>query len=172
MEKIRYKAYKELSLKKEQEKLAKELLFSDSFEYYRELKELHKEDWEIFYTKLKEELKSHNSWYFRDKYLKVITFERDLPELMEFVRENPRSIEEYANMLVDKYKNEVIDIYKKSIMLEASSSSKRSHYRQVCRMLEKFKKIAGKKKQGEMINELSIKYKRRPAFLDELEKIK
>ncbi|EOC99701.1 hypothetical protein [Caldisalinibacter kiritimatiensis] len=41
---------------------------------------------------------------------------------MEFVRENPRNIEEYADILVDEYKGEVINIYKKSIMLRASSS--------------------------------------------------
>ncbi len=75
-------------------------------------------------------------------------------------------------MLVDKFRDEVIEIYKKHIKSVASSSSNRKAYQGVCGMLKRYKKIAGKKNQEEMINELSVLYKKRPAFLDELSKIK
>jgi len=101
--KIRYTAYKELSLKEEQEKLAKELLFDGNFEYYKELKELVTEDEKVFYNCLKQELKKDKGWYGKSMYLKLIVEENDLDEIMEFVRENPRNIEEYAEMLVDKF---------------------------------------------------------------------
>lgn len=104
-------------------------------------------------------------------YLKLIVLENDLAEIMEFVRENPRTIEEYADMLVDKYRDEVIEIYKKSIKLQASSSLNRKHYQEMCRMLKRYKKIAGKDSMKEVVNELSIAYIKRPAFLDEPRKI-
>jgi len=170
--KIRYMAYKELSLKEEQEKLAKELLFDGDFEYYKELKALVTGDKGVFYNKLKQELKNYNSWKGRGIYLKLIIEENDLYEIMEFVRENPENIEEYADILVDKFEDEVVEIYKNYIKSEAESSSCRSHYKGVCRILRKYEKIAGKESQKRVLNELSALYRRRPAFLDELSKIK
>ncbi len=170
--KIRYTAYKELSLKDEQEKLAKELLLDGDFEYYKELKELVTGDEAVFYNSLKQELKKDKGWQGRNMYLKLIEEENDLDEIMEFVKENPRNIEEYAEMLVDKFKDEVVEIYKKHIKSEASSSSNRKNYQQVCGIVKRYKKIAGKKNQEEMVNGLCALYKRRPAFVDELSKIK
>ncbi len=170
--KIRYIAYKELLLKEEQEKLAKDLLFDGNFEYYKELKALVTGDKEVFYNKLKQELKNYNSWKGRGIYLKLIIEENDLDEIMEFVRKNPKNIEEYADILVDKFEDEVVEIYKNYIKSEAESSSCRSHYKGVCRILRKYEKIAGKESQKRVLNELSSLYRRRPAFLDELSKIK
>lgn len=170
--KMRYEAYKKLSLKEEQMKLAKELLFDGNFEYYRELKELITGDRAEFYNNLKQELKSFEGWNGKDIYLKVILEENDLDELMEFVKENPTRIEEYADKLKDKFKDEVIEVYKKYIKLAASSSSNRKDYQKVCGILKRYKKIAGEQSRKEIINELMRLYKKRPAFIDELSKIK
>ncbi|MGI1690030.1 SWIM zinc finger family protein [Thermoanaerobacter uzonensis] len=170
--KMRYEAYKKLSLKEEQMKLAKELLFDGNFEYYRELKELITGDRAEFYNDLKQELKSFEGWHGKDIYLKVILEENDLDELMEFVKENPTRIEEYADKLKDKFKDEVIEVYKKYIKLAASSSSNRKDYQKVCGILKRYKKIAGEQSQKEIINDLMRLYKKRPAFIDELSKIK
>ena len=56
--KFRYTAYKFLSLKEEQQKLAKELLLGGDFDYYHDLKELNLENQKEFYTTLKQELKT------------------------------------------------------------------------------------------------------------------
>ncbi|WP_251862359.1 hypothetical protein [Clostridium sp. Marseille-Q2269] len=93
---IRYTAYKELSMKEEQQKLAKELLLHGNFLYYRELKKLTTEGKEVFYNKLKQELKNFREWQQRNIYLKVIEEENDLDEIMEFVRKNPETIEKNA----------------------------------------------------------------------------
>ena len=60
--KFRYTAYKFLSLKEEQQKLAKELFLKGDFDYYKDLKELNLENYEEFYTTLKQELKSRDGW--------------------------------------------------------------------------------------------------------------
>jgi len=99
-------------------------------------------------------LKKDKGWHGRNIYLKLIVEENDLDEIMDFVRENPRSIEEYAGMLENKFKDEVIEIYKKYIKAAASSSSNRRAYQGVCGIIKRYKKVAGKKKQEEMINEL------------------
>lgn len=169
---IRYIAYKELSMKEEQEELAKDLLFRGDFEYYRDLKELAKGDKVTFYNSLKQELKKKNGWVGREIYLKLIREENDLDEIMEFVRENPSYIETYGEMLIDKFRDEVIEVYKKYIKLSADSSSNRRAYQGVCVLLKRYKKLAGEKNQKSMINELSALYMRRPAFIDELSKIK
>jgi len=169
--KIRYKAYKELMLKEEQAELAKELFINGDFEYYEELKELHKEDEEIFYNDIKEELKKNKGWRIRDMYIKLITLEKDLAEIMEFVTKNPDYIEKYAGMLVNKYEAQVMEIYEKNIMSKAGLSSKRTQYKEVCRMIMRYRKIAEKNRIEKVVNELIALYKRRPAFVDELRKI-
>lgn len=49
-------------------------------------------------------------------------------------------------MLQDKFKDEVIEIYKKYIKIAANSSFNRRDYKGVCAILNRYKKIAGKKK--------------------------
>jgi hypothetical protein len=91
---------------------------------------------------------------------------------MDYVRENLTSMDSYAEILMDKFKDEVIEIYKKYIKFEASRASNRSHYKNVCAIIKKYKRIAGKQSQTPIINELIALYRKKPAFLDELSKIK
>lgn len=171
--KIRYEAYKKLSQKKEQQKLAKELLFDGNFEYYKELKELSTGNETALYNSLKQELKESKGWGWRGRsiYLQLITQEKDLDEIMAFVRKNPEIIEEYAGMLQEKFRDEVIELYKEHIKAAASSSKNRRDYQSVCVIIKRYKKMAGKKNQETIINELTAFYKKRPAFVDELSKI-
>ncbi|MCA1035777.1 SWIM zinc finger family protein [Bacillus infantis] len=167
----RYKAYKALGRKEEQQSLARELFLDGDFGLYGELKELGKEN-ERFYEKLKEELKGNNRWNNERLLLQLIEKENDTEELMIFVRKNPSYIEKYAGKLANHYKEEVTGIYRVYIYNEAKSASNRSQYREVCRKLIRFKKLAGKPEQAEIIERLAEDNKRKPAFLDELEKIR
>lgn len=167
----RYEAYKQLSLKKEQKKLAKELLIGGHFQYYFELKELHADEFDEFYTNLKNELRGDER-YPSNVFLKIIEEENDLEELLRIVKNEPYYIESYAEKLLGKYKDEVIEIYEQYIFTSAQQSSNRHRYREVCKKIKKFKDIAGKEKAGEIIEQLMEIHKRRPAFIDELGKIK
>lgn len=169
--KIRYDAYKNLLMKKEQMELGKELLIQGDFEYYEDLKGVSDNKKE-FYDTLREELKKSKDWRSRDVLIKVIYVENDLNELMEYVRNNKTSIEEHAEKLKDEFYDEVIEIYEDYIKFEAERSSNRSHYKGVCAIIKRYKKIAGKDKAEEIINELKIKYRKKPAFIDELSRIK
>jgi uncharacterized protein (UPF0305 family) len=138
---------------------------------YQDLKELAKENQGELYANIKAELKSKKGWNNRI-FLRLIEEENDLEEILAFVRDNPRYIENYAEKLVKPFKEDVIEIYKKLIHSAASTSSNRRDYQGVCQIIKRYKKIAGKQKQEEVINELNGLYKKRPAFIDELGKIK
>ena len=168
---IRYNAYKELSLKEEQRSLAKELLLNGNFDYYKELKELNKDDEDKFYENLKEELKNNKSIYNRRLYIELIEEENDINEIMQLVKEDIRFIEVYADKLLSEYKEEVISIYKKYIELRANNSCDRKMYREVCKVIKKYGKIAGVEKKKELIANFKYLYRRKPAFVDELSKI-
>ncbi|MDZ5473296.1 hypothetical protein SM124_16380 [Bacillus sp. 31A1R] len=170
--KYRYDAYKFLLLIEEQRNLAKELLLKGDFNYYQELKELASENQSEFYANLKKELKTGEGRATTDIFLKIIEHENDLEELLEFVKNNPRLVEVYAEKLVKLYEDEVINIYKRFIETVASHASNRRDYQGVCQKIKKFKKIAGKTKQVDLVKELMGLYVKRPAFMDELGKVK
>jgi hypothetical protein len=167
----RYEAYKKLSLRQEQEGLAKELLLGGDYAYYHELESLFEGDKEEFYHGILAELKEVNNWKAREVYLKLISDKNDNEEIMAYVRVNPTVIEEYAARLSVDYQEEVEQIYSKHIYHAAGVSSNRKEYQRVCAMLKSYKKIVGKISQQEIILQLKAQYNRRPAFLDELAKL-
>lgn len=165
-------AYKCLSLKEQQQVLAKEFFFQGDFEYYADLKELAIANQDEFYMELKQVLKAAKGWNTERILLKLIEEENDLAEILEFVRNNPSYIETYVDQLVEHFPEKVIEIFAEYIKASAKGSSNRREYQRVCRKIKKFKKSAGQPKQIELIDELRSLYKKRPAFLDELGKIK
>lgn len=167
--KERYVAYKNLSLKEEQRKLAKELLLSGDFEYYKELKELTQDD--TFYNSLIHELKASEWWKAREVYLNIILEENDLAELLLYVKKYPNQLESYADELAEKYPEEVIDMYQNYIHSSAKLATDRKRYKDICKIIKRYKKYAGKEKQAVLIKQLSTQYARRPAFIDELGKL-
>ena len=166
---IRYSVYKELGLSYEQEKLAKELFIDGDFQYYKELKQLSKSD--NFYDELKKEIKVDTP-YQSNIFIKLIEEENDLEEMLELISKNISRVEYYAPKLIDKYKDKVIYIYEEYIKYISQASKNRSNYKDVCRKIEGYKKIAEEEKQSEIIDYLKDLYKKRPAFIDELSKIK
>lgn len=91
--------------------------------------------------------------------------------MMELVRENPKLVEQYTSELVGSFKDEIQQIYAKYIKMAAHATSDRRRYQDVCRIIQRFEKVAGKNLREELVKELRDVYKRKPAFLDELSKI-
>lgn len=168
---LRYTAYKAMSLKEEQERLAKELLLDGHFEYYSELKALAA-DQEAFYRELKHELSQVSGWREREIFRRLIETENDLDALMLYVKDNPSTIETYADRLADRFRDEVIELYRRYIRAQAGSAANRKQYRNICRMLSRYEKIAGKELQQHLVQSLRTLYMRKPAFLEELDRMK
>jgi len=168
----RYEAYKKLSLKNEQRLLAKELLLGGDYTYYQDLESLAEGDKEEFYRGILAELKKGGNWKGRGVYLQLISDKNDLEEMMAYVRTTPTAVEEYAARLSKDYPEEVERIYRSYIHTVAGSSSNRKEYQRVCDMLKRYQRVFGKMSQSEIMLQLKEQYNRRPAFLDELSKVR
>ncbi|MDG0810708.1 hypothetical protein [Cohnella rhizosphaerae] len=168
---IKYEAYKRLSLKQEQAALGKELLLGGEYAYYEELAVLAGENKEAFYRRIIAELREAGGWRSRDVYLRLILENNDLPELMDYVRTAPSEIETHAERLATDYRDEVLQIYERYIDRQAEQSTDRKGYRAVCGVIKRYKKIAGEARQAEVVSRLKAAYGRRPAFMDELAKL-
>lgn len=169
----RYNAYKSLNRTAEQIDLAKVLFLDGNFDYYNELKILYSGREIEIYNELKEKLKNNTynfNWKIKEVYLKLIVLEKDLDEILIYVRENTSYIEKYAHILVDKYYDEVKEIYINLIKKEADLANSRSRYNTVCQTIKRARKIF-EKDINVLIKEFYIKYKRKPAFIDELNKV-
>lgn len=166
----RYIAYKALSLHAEQQSLAKDLFMSGEFEYYFELKQLAADPKQL-YIQLKKELKSQSGWQIKSLFQQLILEEDDVDELLLYVKNNPREIEEYADYLVKTYPKETETIYRMYIVKIAANATNRRQYRKICQIILDYVNIVGKQFKSSIIDELQNTYKRKPAFIDELSKI-
>lgn len=174
---IRYDVYKSASMITEQALLAHEMFDHGHLEFYKELKELNRKNFNTFYTGLKEDLR--RKFYEQrivtsnSRYLYVIEEEKDYEAILEVVKEAPILLERFEDMLfkTDKYNNEVADIYADYICEKARDANSRKMYAEVCRALRRFKKLAGAVRQDEVAQKLRASNKNRPAFIDELSKL-
>lgn len=165
---LKYKAYKKMGAIDEQKSLAKKLLFRGEINYYNELKLLSQD--ENFYENFQDDMKSLKKASLRT-YLDIIEMEDDLDAIMEYVRKKPYEVEEYAEKLLPKYRTEVGVIYYKYLKKQSENRSNRKEYMRFCRMIEKYKNVMGKEAAMRLIEELKGLYKRKRAFVDELNKI-
>ena len=169
---FRYQAYQQLSMKEEQLQLAKKLLFKGDLSYYKELQKLSGKSEDEFYKEIKTEIKRISSQRPHSLFYHLVLEKKDLPELMMITELYPMYIEQHAQMLKNEYKDQVIDIYQRYIWHQAKLSSKRSEYKEVGRILNRFKSIAGSEPFTKLIDSLQTTFKNRPAFRDELSKIR
>lgn len=167
----RYAAYKALSRYEEQRTLAQALFMDGDFSYYRELKNLA-EDQVQYYAQLKQELRQHSSWQKKRLFKHLIEEENDAAEMLVLLKEDPRLIESYADDLVEYYPEEIQLTYHSYILHKASVASNRSAYQGVCESIRQYITLVGKQHQQLLVDELRNLYKRKPAFMDELSKIK
>ena len=168
----RYDIYKNFNKIKEQEKLGKELLLKGNYKYYEDLKEFHKDDHQAFYKEIVNEFKNIKNMERSHAYLSIIVEENDSREILEFIKKDHYYIENYIEYVIDDFKDEAEELYKEWILDKSKQSRNRNMYKNVCSSIKRFNKLLGKDGALKIKNELLDTYKRRPAFIDELQKIK
>lgn len=168
--KYKYEAFKNLAMDDKQKELAKELFMSGDMSFYKELKDIYIDHWEDYYLELKKELKE-KKLYTLNIYSEMLIEEKDLEELLEFCRDDVRRIELYDELLVKDYKEEVNSMYKLLIERISERANDRKQYKSVCKVIKKYKKLAGDIETYKIVSELKNEYKRKPAFIDELGKV-
>ena len=79
-------------------------------------------------------------------------------------------MEYYAHLMPD-YEREVNEIFERYLRWEASQSSERRQYKEVCDLIKIYATACGKPSADDIANEFKLSYAKRPAFVDELGKI-
>lgn len=168
--KYRYIAYKNLNMLNKQKDLARKIFINGDMSFYKELKDIHKDEWNDYYLGLKKE--------FKDKKLDILSMypqmlikENDLEELLELTKADARRIEEYDELLIKDYREDVNIIYKFLITEISEIASDRKQYKKVCKVIKKYKKLFGDIEAYKVVKKLQGKYVKRPAFIDELGKV-
>ena len=79
---------------------------------------------------------------------------------------------EYEKILKDIYPKELLDKYENTVKAMATNTSGRAHYREIVSILRRMKKYPeGKEKVSEIVSYWRLRYRNRPAMMDELSKL-
>jgi len=79
---------------------------------------------------------------------------------------------EYERILKDIYPNELLNKYENTVKAMATNASGRAHYREMVSILRRMSKYpGGKLKVSEIVSDWKVRYKNRPAMMDELRKL-
>ncbi|CDX03604.1 hypothetical protein DesLBE_1384 [Desulfitobacterium sp. LBE] len=168
----RYQSYIRTGQLDNRRSLALEFVEEGSFQHYQDLKSTYSTDqWSDVYPKLIERLAGRKRDH-RGIYAQILVEEQEWERLMQYVFANPHSIDSYYKYLMAEYREEVCRIFQHNIEQAAALANTRSHYRGVCATIRTLQKAGGKKEARDVVQSLLLKYPRRPAFRDELNKLK
>lgn len=126
--------------------------------------------WEHTVEFLIQQLKKKNN----DDYITwVYIQERMFNRLLSYVqaKPSPMNIGHFEQYLKPVYPEELKILYEKAIRNYALHASNRKAYAECCRLLRRLKKLGDKKRIDVLVNELALKYKTKPAFIDELKRV-
>ncbi|MDR7238180.1 hypothetical protein [Neobacillus drentensis] len=167
----RYQAYEMIGDIEQQKQLARELLFKNEFSYYLKLKELYlPNEWNVVLNKIVDDFNKMD--YQPSVYLSILKEENLTAELLAYCQSNIRSIIDLYPYIIKDYLEEVNELFTKYIEYSAEEATDRKKYRTVCSIIKTYKKACGTIHSHKLIGELREKYKRRPAFIEELGKIR
>ncbi len=166
-----FNLYKILEDVPKQKDLAFYLVSASAFslDYYDDLKGLYSEDeWLAVLDNLLSILQK-DRW--GTTYSTILKLENMHDRLIELCTENLSHIKEHAFWLSKSHPDEVKTLYQNFILQMAEEASERAQYRRVCKEIETFQNLFGIY-TASLVETIMSKYPQRPAFLDELSKIK
>lgn len=169
--KYRLQAYTHLGNTDGEKQLMLRFLYSGDYSYYEPLAGMYRPD---EWNRVSEVIIAHfeQGSYLPAAYVKILIHEKRYEKLLNYCRNHPYEIENLHPYLAKTYPDEVKRIFTATIENGAAGSSNRSQYRQVCYKIRTFKKACGKRAADALIQKLKQQYARRPAFIDELNKVR
>jgi len=149
---------------------AQKILLNGDLKYYDKLKLLLVEQalWNSSYLELLHKCESKMSYL---QYMKILADEKEYVLLLEQVKKHTEQIYLYGKLLAVKYPTEICAIFTGQINKEAEDAYGREAYGKVCSRILCFAEAGYKTESIEMKNKFKLKYKRKPAFVDELNNI-
>jgi hypothetical protein len=167
---FRLQGYEGLGDSESQRKLLLDFVLENEFNYYIKLKELYTSvEWP---TVLQTILQSfENRKHVPSTYVEILKTENLTDKLLEYCRMEPSSIQKLYPHLIKNYKDEVNAIFKTYIEIASERANDRKKYKQVCSIIKIYMKACDISSALQLMDELKERNKKRPAFLDELEKL-
>jgi hypothetical protein len=149
---------------------AEEILLAGDLKYYDILKILQNKQglWDYSYPILLEKCKKQLSY---QQYMEILEIEKESTLLLDQLKIHPEQIYLYGKTLSAQYPTDISRIFTAQIEKEAETAYGREAYSSVCTHILFFAQAGYHIKPIEMIDEFKLKYKRKPAFVDELKKI-
>lgn len=169
-EKYRLQAYEGLGDITGQQELMHLFLLRDEFEYYAKLKKLYEpNEWEKVLKQLIKTFEKQSQ--LPSAYVDILIEENMKAKLLEYCKSHISSIRNLYPHLVDDYFAEVNQMFVEFIERNAGQARDRKAYKHVCSLIKIYKQACGDSPAYTLIDQLKQKYKRRPAFVDELGKL-
>lgn len=169
--KYRYETYSHSGELDKQRQIALEFVLQGDFDFYRKLKETYpQEEWLTVYPGILRALEEKKRYF--NNYASILIEEKELARLLAYVKANPSAIIQYYKHLLPVYLEEVYQIFLSLIQHGAKNASSRGGYKQVCEHIKLLCKAGGAEQARQVTASLISAYPRRPAFKDELLKIK
>ncbi|PEJ57738.1 hypothetical protein CN692_11665 [Bacillus sp. AFS002410] len=164
-------AYENLGNKMKQSELLLEFIYNNKFEYYSKLKMLYQPDeWPGILEGILAELEKQR--YIPTIYVEILIEEKMSKKLLQYCRMYISSVKQLYPHLVEEYLEETRVLFERAIEVEAEQAADRKMYKQVCKTIVQFNKIFGGEYASNIISNMKQKYVKKPAFIDELGKLK
>ena len=146
---------------------SQQILFAGDLEYYDKLKSLLMEQkiWDNSYLALLNECASKLHY---QQYMDILSKESEYVLLLEQLKMHMDQIYRFGELLAKHYPSDICEIFVMQIKQEAEAAHKREMYRGVCHHILMFTKAEYQAEAADLINELKSAYRRKPAFVDEL----
>ena len=150
---------------------AKAILMEGDLNYFDNLKTLLKKQsaWEKERPELLKDCKVGMS---QTKYMAVLAKENEHALLLEQVEAHQHEIYQYGSLLGKYYPEKIKEIFVRHLEAQAQNASNRQRYSAVCSRIKVFAEAGFIADAMELVLRLKNMYKRKPAFIDELNCLK
>jgi hypothetical protein len=167
----RYQAYEKLSETGKQRELALELLYENNHNYYIKLKNLYQPDeWQESLEKILSHFEKQDN--LPSVYEQILIKENLTVRLLTYCKRYTKKIIHLYPYLIKEFPAEVNEFFVTFIEDSSKTAANRRDYKKICGLIKSYKKACGNTNAVNLIAELKQNYKKRPAFVDELEKFK
>lgn len=165
-----YDIYRTGNNREKQIAQAKKLLLMGNEKFWGVLKQIYKAcgTWNENYKRLLDELKDSKRTVC---YRSVLISENEKKRLLEDVMENPYDLFCYGKYLVKEYPGQIYELCYKEISESCAQAKDRREYKKITKNIAQLIKWKGNDTAKSLIEELKQRYPRKPALLDELEKV-
>lgn len=167
-QKFLFLAYQALGDTQKTRVLGEQLLLAGNGDYYAMLKGMYDaKEWSMKREQLLDQLERRSSYL----YGRCIVEEKLTARILTFCQRNTYLIKDYYKHLVGVYDEETEAIFEEEILENALAATSRSQYNRVCGLIAIMQKAGYIDGATKLIDTLKQQNKRRPAFIDELNKI-